>query len=237
MDEERALAWAEAALGYRFRDPRLLVEALTHPTYAYEVKGQPSNQRLEFLGDAVISLAISRHLFERFPHLPEGELTKLRAALVAAPTLARRARALGVGEMLRLGRGEAAMGGRDRDSNLADAFEALVAAVFLDGGLDQAAALVIRELGPEVAAARAGRLHPNHKAQLLEWAQREVGSPPVYRVVEVTGPPHAPQYRVEVLVGGRVVGTGTGTSKRAAEQEAAGDALARLGARKDRDWH
>lgn len=226
-DEAELLEWARRRLGYDFRNPALLVEALTHPTYAYEMGG-PSNQRLEFLGDAVLTLVVSRYLYDRFPDWPEGTLSRVRAALVAAPTLAARARHLGVGEVLRLGKGEQRMGGRDRESNLADALEALVAALYLDGGLEAARALVLRELEPEVEAARTGRLHPNHKAQLLEWAQRWTGQPPEYEVVAEEGPTHARRFRVRVLVGGQAAGEGQGTSKRAAEQQAAREALERL---------
>lgn len=228
MVDDRTLAWAAERLGHRFRTPEWLEQALTHPTYAYEAGGGTSNQRLEFLGDAVLSLVISRYLFESFPTWPEGQLTKVRAAVVAAPTLARRAGELGVGAVLRLGRGEARMGGRARESNLADAFEALVAAIYLDAGLDAARAFVLRELAGEVEAARQGQLHPNYKAQLLEWAQREHGTPPVYRVLAEAGPVHARRYTVEVLVAGRPAGQGEGNSKRAAEQAAARAALAAL---------
>ncbi|MFO7172922.1 MAG: ribonuclease III [Bacillota bacterium] len=228
MDEAAALTWAEQALGHRFRDPGLLTLALTHPTYAYEHGGE-SNQRLEFLGDAVVELAVSDYLYRHLAGAPEGELTRVRAAVVAAPTLARRARALGVGPMLRLGRGEELIGGRDRDSNLADAFEALVAAIYLDAGLEAARAFVLRELAPEVEAAVAGHLNPNYKARLLEWAQREHREPPRYEVVAEEGPDHARRYRVRVLVAGRALGTGEGSSKREAEQEAARQALAHLG--------
>lgn len=231
-DEAELVGWAERALGHRFRQPELLVEALTHPTYAYEVGG-PSNQRLEFLGDAVLSLVISRYLYERYPDWPEGTLSRVRAALVSAPTLAASARALGIGQVLRLGKGEERMGGRDRESNLADALEALVAAVYVDGGLEAAAGLVLAQLAPQVEAARTGRLHPNHKAQLLEWAQRRTGRPPHYQVVAEEGPTHARRFRVRVFVGGEAAGEGEGSSKRAAEQEAAREALLRLRGRAD----
>lgn len=232
MSVPRLLAWAQEALGYSFQEARWLEQALTHPTSAYEAGGGVvSNQRLEFLGDAVVSLVVTRHLFESFTSWAEGDLTKVRAAVVAAPTLARRARELGVGPVLRLGRGEEQMGGSGRESNLADAFEALVAAIYLDGGIEPARAFVLRELAGEVEAARQGRLHPNYKAQLLEWSQREYGTPPVYQVVAEAGPVHARRYTVEVLLMGRPAGCGEGNSKRAAEQEAARAALARQPAR------
>ncbi len=229
MLDQRVLAWAAERLGHVFREPQWLEQALTHPTHAYEAGGGAvSNQRLEFLGDAVVGLVVSRYLFDTFPTWPEGELTKIRAAVVSAPTLARRAREMGTGQVLRLGRGEEQMGGRERESNLADAFEALVAAIYLDGGIDAARELVLRELAGEVEAARQGRLHPNYKAQLLEWAQREYGVPPVYRVIAETGPVHARRYGVEVLLSGDPAGRGEGHSKRAAEQEAARAALEKV---------
>lgn len=233
MADAQLAAWAEQRLGHAFRSPEWLEQALTHPTYAYEAGGRViSNQRLEFLGDAVVSLVISRHLFERFTTWAEGDLTRVRAAVVAAPTLARHARELGVGEVLRLGRGEEQMGGRSRESNLADAFEALVAAIYLDGGLEAARDFVLRELADEVEPARQGRLHPNYKAQLLEWSQAELGVPPTYQVVAEDGPIHARRYTVEVYLQGQPAGRGAGNSKRAAEQEAARAALATRGL-----WH
>lgn len=224
MDEEDqgCLDWAEQRLGHRFTAAALLMEALTHPSHAYEAEGRvPSNQRLEFLGDAVLGLIASQMLFRQFPGVPEGELTRLRQGLVSAPTLARRAQQLGVGEMLRLGRGEEASGGRERTSNLSDAFEALVAAVYLDAGLDAARRLVLRELAPEVEAARRGQLHPNYKARLLEWAQRERSTAPAYAVIAESGPDHDRRFRVSVAIAGQVVGEGAGRSKREAEQAAA----------------
>lgn len=228
MDDAAVLAWAHETLGHRFQQPQLLFEALTHPTYAYERGGLPSNQRLEFLGDAVVGLMVSEYLHSRAPEADEGQLTKLRAAVVSAPTLAARARELGAGQALRLGRGEEQMGGRERESNLADAFEALVAAIYLDAGPEAARRFVLRELKPEVEQARAGKLNPNFKARLLEWSQRVYGEPPRYQVVAEEGPVHARRYRVQALVAGRPAGEGEGRSKREAEQQAARQALAQL---------
>lgn len=221
-DEQRYLAWAEEQLGYRFQQAHWLVEALTHPTYAHEA-GPPtrSNQRLEFLGDAVLGLAVARALFEGMNTADEGLMTRTMQGLVSAAPLARVARRLGLGQHLRLGRGEASTGGRSRLSNLSDALEALVAAVFLDGGYPAAETVVHRMMAPELAAARAGTVAENHKAALQEWTQERLGMTPVYRVVATTGPDHDRRFRVEVQVAERVLGTGEGRSKREAEQAAA----------------
>lgn len=219
--------WTEASLGHRFKEPRLLLEALTHTTYANENPGSPPNQRLEFLGDAVVGMVVAQHLFTEYPDLPEGALTKIRAAVVCEPTLAARARALGVGEHIRFGKGES-VSGRDRDSILADAFEALVGALFQDGGLEIARSFVLRELAPLVAPARSGLVRVDYKTRLQEWLQERYTEGPAYRLLAEEGPAHLRRFQVGVYHRDVEMGTGWGRTKKEAEQEAAARALEQI---------
>ena len=217
-----------AGLGHVFRSPRLLLEALTHTTFTNENPGTPANQRLEFLGDAVVGMVIAEYIFQEFPDLPEGELTKIRAAVVCEPTLAARARALGVGALLRFGKGES-ISGRDRDSILADAFEALAGALFIDGGLDAARRFVLRELSPLVDPARSGLVRVDYKTRLQEWLQERYTEGPAYRLLVEEGPAHSRRFQAGVHHREEELGTGWGRSKKEAEQEAARVALDKLG--------
>jgi ribonuclease-3 len=216
-----------AALGYRFRDPGLLIQALTHRSYHNECTGsdEPHNERLEFLGDAVVELAVSNQLMERLPDAREGVLTKLRAMVVSEASLARCASSLSIGEHLRLGRGEDQSGGRRKSSILADTLEALVGAVYLDGGYVEASDTVARLLGPFIEAAVEGDLDRDHKTRLQELAQRVHHQMPHYTVVEEEGPDHAKVFTVAVHIGEAEVARGVGASKKVAEQEAARRAL------------
>ncbi len=216
--------WARESLGHAFTRPSVLQEALTHTTYAHENPHSQANQRLEFLGDSVVGMVIAEHIFERYPDLPEGQLTKIRAAVVCEPALASRARSLGLGRHLRFGRGEA-VSGRDRDSILADAFEAVTAALYLDGGWDASRAFVLRELAPLVVEARRGRSLSDFKTLLQEFIQRNHAEGPVYRLLEEEGPPHNRRFHVAVFHLGDSLGDGWGRSKKQAEQEAAHQAL------------
>lgn len=221
-------SFMESGLGYRYGRRELLVEALTHTTYANENARVPANERLEFLGDAVVGMVIAQHLFGRFPELPEGELTKIRAAVVCEPTLAARARALQIGRLMRFGRGET-VSGRDRDSILADAFEAVVGSLFLDGGLEVARAFILRELGPVVEEARQGQVRVDYKTRLQERLQRHALEGPAYRLLEEEGPPHSKRFQVGVYHRGQLLGSGWGRNKKEAEQEAAREALQGIG--------
>lgn len=224
--EAELTRWIAEHLPHSFQRPSLLVEALTHPSYTNENPHvKDSNQRLEFLGDAVLGVAVSHHLFQEFPDWPEGELTKLRAAVVCEPTLAKRARALNLGNMLRLGKGELNTGGRERDSILADAFEALVGALYLDAGLQEASNFVLRELAPEIHVARAGRHRLDYKTRLQEHLQRNSPEYPTYKLLEEEGPDHQKRFLVAVVHRGEILGRGWGRSKKEAEQEAAREAL------------
>jgi ribonuclease-3 len=229
------VASLEERTGVAFADPALALAALTHKSYVNEHRGETlqDNERLEFLGDAVIDLAVSHRLMERFPAAREGELSKIRAALVDEAALSRIARDLDLGDLLRLGRGEELTGGRQKSSLLADALEAVVAAVYLGGGLGPVLTLVDRFLGEAFARAAAGTLDRDYKTQLQELAQSRMRATPRYRVVAEHGPDHSKVFDVELEVRGEVVGRGAGRSKKDAEQAAAKRGLEVLGARGD----
>ena len=225
---ESGVREAQAALGVRFADENLLRRALVHDSFVAEFPGAfpESNERLEFLGDAVLGLVAAEALLERFPERREGALTQTRAALVDKATLAAVAARLGLGGWLALGKGESERGGAERESNLAAAFEALVGALFSDGGYETARDFVLRAMGDELSAAGDAPEPPRHPKSLLHEAAMRLGlSPPEYRVLERTGEDHAPEFTVEALVGGERLGVGDGTSKRAAETSAARAAL------------
>jgi ribonuclease-3 len=211
-------------LGHTFADISLLQHALAHRSWCGEQEGgAPSNERLEFLGDAVLGLVVARYSYDRFPHFPEGMLAKVRSAVVNARVLAQVADHLGVGEVLLLGRGEESSGGRAKASILADAFEAILGAVYLDAGWDAAEALILRQLCDAIAAAGAEPDDFDHKSRLQEKAVRDGAGTPRYAVVG-SGPDHDRAYVAEVFIAGTLVGQGAGRSKKDAEQEAARDA-------------
>lgn len=228
---------AVVALEERLAQPIVNAEvalaALTHKSFVNEHRseGMADNERLEFLGDAVLDLAVSHRLMERFPEAREGDLSKIRAAVVDEPGLARMARTLELGPLLRLGRGEELTGGREKSSLLADAMEAVVAALYLGGGLDPVLALLDRFLGEAFARAAAGTLDRDYKTQLQELAQSRLRASPRYRVVAEHGPDHSKVFDVEAEIKGEVVGRGTGRSKKDAEQAAAKLALDSMSAR------
>lgn len=225
-----ALEEVEDALGLGFRDRRLLLAALTHRSYLNEVADSTvgDNERLEFLGDAVVDFVVGDYLYRQLPEAPEGELTALRARLVCATALAEFARALQLGSYLRLGRGEDASGGRRRPTNLGNAFEALVGAVYLDQGMATAAALVRRFLPAALAAILEERALKDAKSRLQELSQRRWQLTPRYETVDAQGPDHAKTFVVRVHLGEQVWGEGTGASKAAAAQAAAARALEHL---------
>lgn len=214
----------EEALGYRFADGQLLEQALTHRSY-----GTPHNERLEFLGDGVLGCIIAAELYERFGSLREGELSRLRASLVREQRLHELATALGLGEHLRLGEGELKSGGFRRPSILADALEALVGAVFLDGGFDAARGVVVRLYRSRLEAMDASGAEKDPKTRLQEWLQSRRYALPRYSVVATRGAAHDQHFDVECLVEDlQLRTTGSGTSRRLAEQEAARAAYERL---------
>jgi ribonuclease-3 len=229
-DPVRAL---EARLATPFRDRALALAALTHKSYVNEHREDAlqDNERLEFLGDAVIDLAVSHRLMERFPAAREGDLSKMRAAVVDEQGLSEMARALDLGGLLRLGRGEELTGGRQKASLLADAMEAVVAAIYVEAGLEAVLGLIDRFLGEAFARAAAGTLDRDYKTQLQELSQSALRATPRYRVVAERGPDHSKIFEVETDLRGEVVGRGEGRSKKDAEQAAAKLALDALGRR------
>ena len=221
----------ELALGYSFRDYGLLEHALTHRSRAHEDAsgGVIDNESLEFLGDAVIGLVIADYLFRKFPDYDEGRKSKARALLVSASSLAKLGIKLRLGEYLLLGRGEEKTGGRQKPSLLADTFEAIVAAVYLDGGIKEAEAFIGRQFREALDSLRAGvnieGLNSDNKSKLQEWLQAHDRPLPIYRLAEELGPGHCKMFKVEVVVSGTTVARGTGRNKKEAEQEAARSAL------------
>ena len=217
----------ERALGVRFRNPRLLELALSHRSYAFEQELETNNERLEFLGDAVLGLVVTDLAYQRFPHLPEGDLAKLRAATVNMTTLALVAEGMGLGQDLLLGRGEELSGGRGKPSILADAAEAVLGALYLDRGLGQSRRVIERLFWPRMQAYMSGAGERDYKTGLQEIAARDLGSVPQYRVSD-SGPDHAKEFTASVFLGEEVYGVGRGRSKKEAEQEAAKAAQERL---------
>ena len=222
----------QARLGHAFREPALLERALTHRSFSNEHRDSrfPNNERLEFLGDTVLGFVIGELLFRSFPNLQEGALSKIKAHLVSSEMLAGKGRALDVGRYLRMGTGEARSGGAEKHSLIADAFEALVAAIYLDGGLAAAEAFVGRVFEPDVAGIDIGDLSfHDYKTALQETAQ-SLGLPlPEYRVVDEYGPDHEKSFVVEVFWNGTAFGYGRGSSKREAQRKGAKEALRKLG--------
>lgn len=228
----------EARLGVRFRDPRLLRIALTHPSYANEhpEEGSETNERLEFLGDAVLGLIVAETLYASHPLVEEGRLTEWRAQLVCGPTLSRVATRLNLGGELRLGRGEETTGGRTREGNLERAFEAIVGAVMLDQGLDEARTFAHHALAAELAALDEDSSVLNPKGALQQLAQGRFGRPHYVTTLE-EGPEHARQFTIEVRMDGEVFGVGSGSSKQTAEKAAAREAISAIRARLEAEAH
>ena len=214
-------------IGYRFGDAKLLATALTHPSFGGD-HHVPHYQRLEFLGDAVLELAVSRYLYYELPEVDEGKLTRIRAALVREESLNRAAQRIGLGEFIRLSVGEERSGGRQKPSILSDVMEAVLAAVYLDAGFDEAVRIIDMVLGEELRP-EVLKDHLDAKSRLQELMQRE-GRMPSYDYLSMEGPPHAPVFSYRVMDGEQELGRGSGTSKQNAQQAAARDALKRMGA-------
>ena len=218
----------EKKLNYTFRNQELLREALNHSSYANEHRSQGlgSNERLEFLGDSVLGFVTAEYLFARHPDLPEGDLTRIRAALVCEQSLHEVAQKLNLGSYLKLGKGENACGGRSRPSILADAVEAVLAAVFLDGGLAHDRDIIQRFLLDRME--QVNRASRDHKTYLQELVQRKSGQVLSYELIGESGPDHNKTFQMQVLLNGQPIGQGTGHSKKEAEQAAANAAIERL---------
>ncbi|MCS6319060.1 MAG: ribonuclease III [Nitrospira sp.] len=233
MTPATSIEAVQRLLGYRFHQPRLLEEALTHKSYSNErrSKDRTQNERLEFLGDAVLSLVMSEYLAAEFPGSNEGGLSKLKAHLVSEASLAKAARRMKLGHLLRLGKGEELSKGREKHSLLADALEALIAAIYLDGGLEASRTFTLRVLEEELLATRAEQARPgmeDYKTQLQEVRQKRFDTLPQYATVRESGPDHEKVFEVELTIQGVMRGIGRGHSKKEAEQMAAKVALAQL---------
>lgn len=217
-------------IGYQFKNPALLYEALTHSSYANEHKSQhiKYNERLEFLGDAVLSIVVSDYIFKNCPELPEGELTKLRASLVCEKSLYEFAKKIDLGKYLVLSRGERHNGGADRPSILSDAFEALIAAIYIDGGYEPAAKHILNFVIPAIKNSKKKRIN-DYKTTLQEIIQKNPGEQLEYVLVKESGPDHNKHFVVEVHLNNNVIGKGGGRSKKEAEQQAAREALELMG--------
>lgn len=211
-------------LGYNFKNEMLLQTAITHTSFTHENKSGEieNNERLEFLGDAVLELVISSYIFKKFEELSEGELTKLRASIVCEGSLAERARAIDLGDNLRLGKGEEQTGGRNRDSLLADAFEAIIGAIYIDSGdIGKTAEFIIKQMEDTILEKRKSFLKNDCKTYLQELIQRDSKIPIEYTIIEEEGPAHNKIFTIQVMHNGKILGEGKGKSKKDAEQNAA----------------
>jgi len=211
----------ETAIGYSFRNITLLQNALAHSSYANERwhNSLKSNERLEFLGDSILGMVVADYLYREFPDRPEGELTRMRADMVCEPSLAQIAHKIGLGEYLLLGKGEEQGGGRNRESILADAVESVIAACYLDGGMDAAKGFIRQFVLTNVPVSKLK--NADYKTALQELVQQKRNQVLTYKLVGESGPDHDKQFRVELTLNGTVIGSGTGSSKKRAEQEAA----------------
>jgi len=220
----------QKALSVSFNNETLLMQALVHSSYLNENQDfrWPSNERLEFIGDAVLGLVVAERLYSEFPETNEGWLTTMRAYLVCQDTLAEVASSLKLGDWLLMGRGEDVTGGRSKQSNLANGLEALIGAIYLDQGLSRVKGFIFEQVEPFLKRIKSGKVSLNYKALLQEFAQKENMSIPVYRVVKVAGPEHDKRFTVEVVMGDEVIGVGTGKNKKAAEMEASQLAWAKV---------
>jgi ribonuclease III len=220
----------QQALGIVFNQPALLVQALTHSSYANEnaATSPASNERLEFLGDAVLGLVVGEQLYRDFSELTEGDMTKLRAYLVRQETLSQVAKRIGLGDYLYLGKGEEGSGGREKHANLARALEAVIAAVYFDKGLDVVAKMISKLIMPELQAAISAGVVTDFKSRLQEYMQAQSQPPPMYHLIDMTGPDHDRTFTVEVRSGEQALAQGIGKNKKSTEAEAARLALEKL---------
>jgi ribonuclease-3 len=224
-ERKQDLSSLQRELGYQFSDPDLLMRCLTHVSRSAGSK-QSHNETLEFLGDAVLSLAVSDLLMRRFPGKTEGDLSKMRASLVNASSLAEKASRIGLGPLLRMGKGEERSGGREKASILAGAFEAVLGGVYWEGGYDAARGVVERYFAPDIKQRKLGQ--EDYKTRLQEISQMLYHAPPTYTLIAESGPDHAKRFVTELVIGGKILGRGEGKSKKQAEQEAAKRALGEL---------
>lgn len=230
MEARESIETLQERIGYRFKNEKLLLEALSHSSYANENKNLKCNERLEFLGDSVLSIVVSDYIFKHFSHIPEGELSKLRASLVCESSLFEFSKKIGLGECILLGKGEELTGGRERPSIVSDAFEAVIAAIYLDGGMDAAAPYVLSFIPEDITPKGSDAFH-DYKTILQEVIQRNPEEKIVYHLKGEDGPDHDKHFTFQVLLNNNVIGEGTGRSKKSAEQAAAKEALELMGIR------
>jgi ribonuclease-3 len=225
--ETNSFKQLQTKLGIAFNNLKLLEQAFTHSSYVNEHRSSKHNERLEFLGDAVLELAVSQYLFRVYPNRPEGELTKLRASIVCEPSLNKFAEQLNFGAYLLLGRGEELTGGRTRPALLADVFEAFIGALYLDQGMEAVEQFLASMVFVKMESGSTGKLQ-DYKSQLQERVQQTDIGGVAYRLVEEQGPAHAKKFISEVSIGGKSMGSGSGRTKKESEQQAASEALRRL---------
>ncbi len=229
MNEQENMKIFQDKLGYTFKDENLLYEALSHSSFANEnKKSRKSNERLEFLGDSVLSIVVSDYIFTHFTHIPEGELTKLRASLVCESSLFEFSKRIDLGSHIFLGKGEEMTGGRERPSIVSDAFEAVIAAIYLDGGMDAVTPYILSFIPKDITPKGADTFH-DHKTVLQEVIQKNPEEKIIYHLKSESGPDHDKHFTVQVLLNENVIGEGSGRSKKSAEQAAAKEALALMG--------
>lgn len=229
MDEQTSMNQLQEKIGYHFKNEKLLYEALSHSSFANEnKKSRTSNERLEFLGDSVLSIVVSDYIFKHFTHIPEGELTKLRASLVCESSLYEFSKKIDLGDHIFLGKGEELTGGRERPSIISDAFEAVIAAIYLDGGMEAAAPYILSFIPEDITPKGAATFH-DYKTSLQEIIQKNPEEKIVYHLKSESGPDHDKHFTVQVLLNNNVIGEGVGRSKKTAEQAAAKEALSLMG--------
>ena len=229
MNEQQSLETLQQKIGYKFKNEKLLYEALSHSSFANEnKKSRNSNERLEFLGDSVLSIVVSDYIFKHFTHIPEGELTKLRASLVCESSLFEFAKKIDLGSHIFLGKGEEMTGGRERPSIISDAFEAVIPAIYLDGGMEAVAPYILSFIPKDITPKGSSSFH-DYKTSLQEIIQKNPEEKIEYFLKSESGPDHDKKFTVQVLLNNNVIGEGTGRSKKTAEQAAAKEALALMG--------
>ena len=229
MEENIALKELQSKIGYTFKNEQLLFEALSHSSYANESKkARVSNERLEFLGDSVLSIVVSNHIFRHFTHIPEGELTKLRASLVCEKALFEFSKKIDLGSYIFLGKGEEQTGGRTRPSIVSDAFEAVIAAIYLDGGMDAVTPYILSFIPQDITPKGTDAFH-DYKTLLQEVIQHNPEEKIEYHLKSESGPDHDKKFTIQVLLNNNGIGEGTGRSKKSAEQAAAREALSLMG--------
>ena len=229
MNEQESLEKLQQKIGYKFKNEKLLYEALSHSSFANEnKKSRNSNERLEFLGDSVLSIVVSDYIFKHFTHIPEGELTKLRASLVCESSLFEFAKKIDLGNHIFLGKGEEMTGGRERPSIISDAFVAVIAAIYLDGGMPAVTPYILSFIPEDITPKGSAAFH-DYKTSLQEIIQKNPEEKIEYYLKSESGPDHDKKFTVQVLLNHNVIGEGTGRSKKNAEQAAAKEALSLMG--------